>query len=270
MKLQTKGAIVNYEVTGSGDPLVLIHGAGDNLRAWYGQAPEFSKQYSVITPDIRGHGETVVTDGDYSLGASVEDVYQLIKSLGLDRVAVLGYSMGGGIVVDLTLKHPEVVRALVISNSGGGLGPQPTEEQQREREQRQKLQREALERGDMETLFQDRLANTFSPGFAERNPEAIERYRPVFMANDPKEYLKRMQAGYTASTPDYSKISCPTLIIVGEYDQFSGPDAGEAMQKLIAGSQLKVFPTGHASAIETPGEYNKAVLGFLASVKVRA
>ena len=271
MKLQTRVANLNYEITGSGDPLVLVHGAGDNMGAWYNQVPEFSKQYSVITPDVRGHGDTVVTDGDYSVDACVEDIYQLIKSLGFESAAVLGYSMGGGIVTNLTLKHPAIVRALVISNSGGGLGPPPTPEQQRQREERQKLSREALERGDMETLFKDRLANSFSPGYADNGPkDQIEKYRAVFMANDPKEYLKRTQAGGAAGSPDYSKISCPTLIIVGEYDQNSGPAAGEAMQKLISGSQLKVFRTGHASPIEVPEEYNKTVLGFLASVKTTA
>ena len=271
MKLQTRGANLNYEITGSGDPLVLVHGAGDNMGAWYNQVPEFSKQYSVITPDVRGHGDTVVTDGDYSVDACVEDMHQLIKSLGFESATVLGYSMGGGIVTNLTLKHPDVVRALIISNSGGGLGPPPTPEQQRQREERQKLQREALERGDMETLFQDRMVNTFSPGYADKGPkEQIEKYRAVFMANDPKEYLKRMQAGGAAGAPDFSKISCPTLIIVGEHDQNSGPEAGKAMQQLIRGSQLKVFPTGHASPIEVPEEYNKTVLGFLAGVKARA
>ena len=71
--------------------------------------------------------------------------------------------------------------------------------------------------------------------------------------------------GRPSTSPDLSKISCPTLVIGGEYD-FGGPSAAKATQEAIHGSQLKVFPTGHAPAIEVPREYNETILTFLSGV----
>lgn len=171
--------------------------------------------------------------------------------------------------MECALRHPEAVQALILSNCAGMAvaRPQPTEEEQRQMEERRRAQMEALEKGGMEGTFQERLAQVFPPGFPERHPAVVERYRAVYTANSAQEYLKRMRLGFgRTQPPDLSKITCPTFVIVGEHDAWSGAEAGRAMQQAIKGSKLRVFPTGHASALEMPQEYNAAVLEFLAGV----
>ena len=125
---------------------------------------------------------------------------------------------------------------------------------------------ETIKKEGMEAVTKDRLSLIFSPGFAEKNPDTVERYKSVLLQNKPEGYLRVIQRmGRFSVSSDLSKITCPTLVIGGEYD-FGGPTAVKTTQEAIRGSQLKVFPTGHVPAIEVPREYNETVLTFLAGV----
>ena len=262
MEIEANGISINYEITGSGDCLVLIHGAGDNLNAWYNQVPVFSQGYRVLTYDVRGHGQTELAEGDYSLDIWADDLYALLKALSIDRANILGFSMGGGIAATLAIKHPEVVKTLVLSNSGApGL---MSEEDTKRMTERRQAQMEAFEKEGMLGIFKFRRTTTFSPGFADKNPDVMERYKAILLQNRPEGYRKVMESMGRRGPIDFSKIACPTLIIVGEHDASTGPEAGKALQKLIPGSEVKIFPTGHAAAIEQPEDYNKTVLSFLA------
>jgi pimeloyl-ACP methyl ester carboxylesterase len=90
MKITANGTSMNYQIAGDGDWLVLIHGAGDNLQAWYNQVPAFSKQYKVLTYDTRGHGQTDVTEREYTTGTWADDLHALLIALGVRRASVLG------------------------------------------------------------------------------------------------------------------------------------------------------------------------------------
>ena len=84
----------------------------------------------------------------------------------------------------------------------------------------------------------------FSPGFAEKNPDTVERYKSVFLQNKQEKYLRMMQSiEHFSVSSDPSKITCPTLVIYGEYD-FGGQKYAKATQEAIPGSKLKYFPRG--------------------------
>ena len=265
MKIKANGISMNYEIAGSGDCLVLIHGAGDNLNAWYNQVPVFSKDYLVLTYDVRGHGQTELTGEDYSTDLWADDLYALLRVLNIDQACVLGYSMGGSIAATLAIKHPEAVRALILSNSGGA--GVMSEEAMRQMAERRQAQMEAFEKEGMLGIFKMRTTTTFSPGFAEKHPDVMEKYKAILQQNRPEGYRKVMESMARRGPVDFTKIACPTLIIAGEYDVFSGPEAGKAVQSMIPGAELRVFPTGHAAAMEQPEDYNQTVLSFLAKVK---
>jgi 3-oxoadipate enol-lactonase len=263
MEIKANGISINYELTGSGKYFTLIHGAGDNLNAWYNQVPEFSRHYSVLTYDVRGHGKTEFPEGELTTETWIEDLYGLLKALGIDETILLGYSMGGSIALGFTIAHPEMVRALILSNSGIGRRNM-SEEDMKNMQARRKNQLEALEKDGMEAEFRERVTGMFSPGFMDNHPETARRYREILLQTDPKKYLRVMgRMGPPASPPDTSKITCPTLIIAGELDFVGGADMAKASQAAIKDSKIKVFPTAHASAIEVPDEYNKTVLNFL-------
>ena len=265
MRIKANGISMNYEITGSGKWLTLVHGAGDNLGAWWNQVPVFSRSYQVLTYDVRGYGQTETPSGDYSTDILIEDLYQLLKALGIDETYLMGYSMGGRVAVGLTMQHPEMVKALIIANSGFAPMERSEEEMQamaKLREQRMKI----VEEQGLEPVMNESMAMVFSTGWPEKNPEVFEQYRKIRLTNDPKAYLVAMKAMvWGAQPPDVSKLSCPALVIGGESDGLMGAESARATQELIPGSQLKVMATGHAAAIEKPEEFNSTVLGFLAS-----
>lgn len=239
-------------------------GQADNLNAWFNQVPAFSQHYRVLTYDVRGHGQTELPEGELTTELWVDDLYAILKALNISETFLLGHSMGGAIARQFTLTHPEMVKALVLSNSGGAA--RLSEEDARQLEARRQAQIEAIKKEGMEAVIKDRFSLIFSPGFAEKNPETAERYKSVFLQNKPEGYLRVMQRkGRFSVSSDLSKITCPTLVIGGEYD-FGGSATAKTTQEAIRGSQLKVFPTRHAPAIEIPREYNETVLTFLAGV----
>ncbi len=267
MKIKANGISMNYELSGSGRCFTLIHGAGDNLNAWYNQVPAFSRRYRVLTYDVRGLGQTELPEGELTTELWVEDLYALLKALNISEAILLGFSMGGAIALGFTVAHPEMVRALILSNSGGGA--RRSEEEMRQMAAQRQAQMEAIKKEGMEAEFKARVGSMFSPGFAEKNPKTVARYREIMLQNNPQGYLRVMQRmGRPATPPDLSKITCPTLIIAGEHDLYGGPEAARATQKDIRSSQLKVFPTGHPAFLEQPEAYNEAVLRFLAGVRL--
>jgi len=262
MKIKANGISMNYELSGSGRCFTLIHGAGDNLNAWYNQVPVFSQHYRVLTYDVRGHGQTELPEAELSTELWVEDLRALLEALNISETILLGYSMGGAIALEFALTHPEIVTALILSNTGGATIR--SEEEMREMDARREAMVADIKKEGMEAVVKDRLNRTFAPGFVEKNPYFVEPYRAMLLQNDPEGYLRVLgRMGRPPAPQDLSKIACPTLIIAGEHDPFSGAEAGRVTQEAISGSQLAIFPTGHPTALEMPREYNETVLKFL-------
>jgi pimeloyl-ACP methyl ester carboxylesterase len=267
MRIKANGISMNYEVTGSGKWLTLVHGAGDNLGAWWNQVPVFSRSYRVLTYDVRGYGQTETPPENYSTDILIEDLHGLLKALGINETYLMGYSMGGRVAIGLTLKYPKMIKALIVANSPLGSMPQRSEEQLQEmakmREQRMKI----VEEQGLAPIMDESMAMVFSAGWPEKNREVFEQYKNIRLTNNPKSYVVAMRSMTMGGpAPDVSSIHCPTLIIGGESDGLMGADSARAGQALIPGSKLKVMPTGHASYIEQPEEFNTAVLGFLAGL----
>ena len=266
MKIKANGISMNYEITGSGKCFTLVHGAGDNLGMWWNQVPIFSRNYRLLTYDVRGYGQTETPPDGYSIAILVEDLYQLLTALRINETYLMGYSMGGRIAVGLSISHPEIVKALVVANSPLAplqRSPEQMKEMARQREQRMK----ASEGKNPQSAMEDFTTMVFSPGWPEKHRGIIEKYQKIRLTNDPKASQIAMRAMVlNEAIPDVSAIKCPTLIIGGEHDSLMGVDIIKAGKSLIPHSQLIFMPTGHAAAIEMPDEFNKYVMEFLAKV----
>lgn len=264
MEIRVNGIIMNYEIGGKGEILILIHGAGDNLNMWYKQVPVFSKSYTVITYDIRGHGGTETSKAEYSIELFAEDLYQFMKAIKVESAHFLGYSMGGRIALNLAIDHPEIVKALILTNSPAGLIPPSPEAVERRR-----VWLELLEKRDIKAVAEMMTTNAFSPGFKDSNPTMFDNYKDIKLQNKPDCFAQVIRAiGKLTPPPDLRKVKCPVLIIVGENDAIAGVDQGNMTQKAIFGSKLVIFPTGHATAIELPDRFNSVVMDFLSAVKI--
>lgn len=266
VKIKANGMMMNCEVVGEGECLVLIHGFTDNLNMWASQVAEFSETCKVVTLDVRGHGQTETPSDDLSMDLFAEDIHGLLEALKIEKACVLGYSMGGRIGLQFALTYPEKVSGLVFANSGiAGIGYQMPEEQLKEMMIRREQMMELYQSKDIERIADSMAERSMTPGMRENNPELFKKYKAIKLQNNPEHYLAIMQAmgASAASPPDLSQIKCPTLIIAGDQDLFMSMDVTLFMAKTIPRALMKVFPTGHASAMEVPKEFNQTVLDFM-------
>ncbi|HET8617546.1 MAG TPA: alpha/beta fold hydrolase [Acidimicrobiales bacterium] len=113
------GHDVSYRMSGEGPTVVLIHGIAGSSTTWRAVMPALAEHYTVIAPDLLGHGQSAKPRGDYSLGAYASGVRDLLAVLGQERVTVVGHSLGGGVAMQFAYQFPERIERLVLVASGG-------------------------------------------------------------------------------------------------------------------------------------------------------
>jgi pimeloyl-ACP methyl ester carboxylesterase len=118
-QIELHGHCVNYRIAGDGPLLVLVHGITSTSQCWRDVMPWLSDRYTVLAPDLLGHGESAKPRGDYSLGAYASGIRDLLAALGYERATFLGHSLGGGVAMQLAYQFPEWCERLVLVSSGG-------------------------------------------------------------------------------------------------------------------------------------------------------
>jgi len=108
-----------YRLMGDGPPLLLLHGIGDSSKSWRPLLPRLAERYTVIAPDLLGHGQSDKPRADYSVAAYANGMRDLLEVLGIDRATVVGHSLGGGVAAQLTYQYPDRVERLVLVATGG-------------------------------------------------------------------------------------------------------------------------------------------------------
>ena len=118
-QVELHGHRVIYRVAGSGPPVVLIHGMVNSSRHWESVALRLADDYTVIAPDLIGHGDSATPRGDYSLGAHAAGIRDLLAAIGVDRATIVGHSLGGGVAMQFFYQFPQRTERLVLVSSGG-------------------------------------------------------------------------------------------------------------------------------------------------------
>src|SRR3954447_23250585 len=118
-EIDLHGHQVVYRIAGSGPPVVLIHGMVNSSRHWQAVAARLAERYTVIAPDLVGHGDSATPRGDYSLGAHAAVIRDLLSALGIERATMVGHSLGGGVAMVFFWQFPERVERLALISSGG-------------------------------------------------------------------------------------------------------------------------------------------------------
>jgi pimeloyl-ACP methyl ester carboxylesterase len=252
-RARINGIEIDHEVGGRGPALLLSHGYSATGHMWAPQRPALEPGWRVITWDMRGHGATDSPGdpGAYGEAQTVEDMRALLTSLGVTRAVVGGLSLGGYMSLAFHRRHPEMVRALVICDSGPGYRSAEARAQWNERA-RQRAQ-------DLETRGLAVLE-----GRSPEQREAMGRHRSAQgLAHAARGMLAQEGPSVIDSLPG---IRVPTLIVVGDRDApFLAPS--EYMAKKIPGARLVTIPdAGHASNIDQPAAFNRALLEFLDSL----
>jgi pimeloyl-ACP methyl ester carboxylesterase len=263
---------VNYEVSGSGQDVLLIHGLGlSSMKTWRYQIPALAERYRVHAYDVRGFGGSNNPSNRFSVQQHAYDLHGLMRAVGLREAILVGFSMGGWIAQQFALDHPECVRALILSCTTSGLRPEGAMKFV-ERANR-------VEQLGMEALVDEQIRNTFDPKTLSSNSELITFYRDNFLderENAPRSYAAMFRALSAPNlTPQLARIQCPTLVMCGEADQGitrgrTPTDAAEILHHGIRDSVLSVIPDGgHYAHLEQPAVWNEIALRFLDEVATR-
>jgi pimeloyl-ACP methyl ester carboxylesterase len=118
-QVELHGHRVIYRIAGSGPPVVLIHGMVNSSRHWEDVALRLADRYTVIAPDLIGHGDSATPRGDYSLGAHAASIRDLLAVIGVDHATIVGHSLGGGVAMQFFYQFPHARTGLCSSPAGG-------------------------------------------------------------------------------------------------------------------------------------------------------
>lgn len=245
---------MKVRVSGKGYPLVLLHGFTTTSEFWREQVEEFSASYQVIRPNLPGHGiSPAPKNRNYTIDAFVEDLEQIFEHFSLGRAALVGLSMGGIIAQKFAFKNPQLLDALVlVDTKAHSVG-------------------EEVRADNVLAASDDLGIAAASQYIAERSfssaapPELVEwAKREVIQTPD---FVARAAIAsiYTSDTRDLlSRITIPTLVIVGEKDIITPPSESQLLRDGIPNSTLVVIKNaGHFSMLEQPVEFNRTLRAFL-------
>ncbi len=248
-----------FESAGEGPPVVLVHGFGMTRQMWDWQWPALAGRFQAVRYDLLGHGASDKPREAYSLARFADQTVALMDGLGIERAALVGFSLGGMIVRAVALAHPKRVTALAILNSA---------HDRTEEERAGVLMRvEQAAREGPQATVDAALTRWFTPGYGASHPEVLERVRRWILANDREVYplIYRVLAEGDAELAEaVAAIRSPTLVMTGGEDHGNSPDMARRMAALIPGARCEIVAgLRHMGLAEDPEAFNGPLVSFL-------
>ena len=251
-----------YTDTGLGQAVVLLHGYPFNRSLWTEQVAALSNSYRVVTPDLRGLGESDSTSGAATMNRMAQDVAELLNRLEISRAVVGGLSMGGYVALAFYKLFPSRVRALLLADTRAQAD---TEEGKEKRFQQAE---KALAEG-MAGIADSMLPKLLTPDTVSKRPELVKRVRDMMLKTKPEGAAGALSgmAERDDQTALLSQITCPALILVGREDPITPVPDSEKMHREIEGSRLVVIDNAaHVSNLERTEQFNEEFVQFLNSL----
>lgn len=265
------GRLVTYAEAGAGPVLLLVHGMGGGYENWREVIEPLARRYTVVAPDLPGHGASAAGSGDYSIGALAVGLRDLLLALGHDRATLVGHSLGGGIAMQLAYQFPELAERLVLVSSGG-LGPEVS----------LVLRAAALPGSELWITATARTARragaAVGRGLAavglQPTTDVAEVARGYASLAEPDRraaFLATLRSvigvrGQRIDASDrlYLAAGIPVLIIWGARDPIIPVSHAQRAHDAIAGSRLEIFDgVGHIPQLEAPARFAAALERFL-------
>jgi 3-oxoadipate enol-lactonase len=259
MRIKTRTIASACELSGvEGAPVVMMsHSLGSSMAMWNPQLPALEPRFRVLRYDTRGHGASEARPAPYTLQELAEDAVALLDALEIETVHFVGLSMGGMIGQAMALAHPARLQSLSLCSTSAFI---PEVAQPAIQERIDTAQSEGLA-----ALVDGTLARWFTAAFLKRNPPEAALIRRQFLATSLEGYIGCSEAIRRLNfLGQLSRVTLPTLIIVGEEDPGTPLSASQAIHEAVGGSQLVVIPKMlHLNNIEAPERFNQSLLEFL-------
>ncbi len=253
---QLKDVRLHYELDGDArlPVLMLCNSLGTTLDMWAPQMTALLSHFRVLRYDTRGHGQSQVTPGEYSIAQLGADAVALLDHLAIERVAFCGLSMGGMTGIWLGVNKPERVTRLVLCNTGAKIGDAAT----------WKSRIDAVRAGGMIAVTPAVLDRWFTARYQRLSPHEIDQVRSILLATNVDGYVANCAAVRDMDQrADLARIVTPTLVIAGTYDGSTPPELGRDIAQSIAGARYVELDAAHLSNWEQAGAFTSAALSFL-------
>jgi pimeloyl-ACP methyl ester carboxylesterase len=270
------GHRVAYRMTGSGPPIVLIHGITASSRIWEEVGPRLARHHTVLAPDLLGHGETAKPRGDYSMGAFASGIRDLILSLDLGPATIVGHSLGGGVAMQFAYQFPERTQRLALISSGG-LG----------RRVHSFLRAATLPGSELvlpllagrQVLGAGRaVGRALGRVGLQLGNDALEMARGHASLGDAESraaFVHTLRAsvdagGQRVQAVDrlYLAAELPLLILWGARDRIIPPGHGRRAHKMVSGSRFELFEAaGHFPFLDEPERFVATLEDWIATTE---
>jgi 3-oxoadipate enol-lactonase len=257
MKAQVNGISLVYNDQGTGFPIVFLHAFPLNRTMWAPQEA-LSRQFRIITIDLRGHGESDAPLWHYTLDQAADDVRVLLDHLAIRQAVFVGLSMGGYILFACYRKYPARMKGLVLADT------RAQADTPEGKDGRFQMAQTAYKKG-ASSIADIMIPKLLSPATIQTRLEIVKSVRSMIEGNQISGIAGDLMA--MAERPDsvplLKQIACPTQIIVGELDQATPPSDARLMAEQIPGAQLAIIPNAaHLSNLEQPEEFNQIIVSF--------
>jgi 3-oxoadipate enol-lactonase len=247
-----------YRVSGRGNSIVFCHALATRQDLWERQRAALSRKFSIVSFDLRGHGESPPPgNGDYSFESQADDVAALMDHLNISRAALVGISVGGEVAQLAAARHPHRFDRLILSSTACHTEPA--------RASTWESRIQEAERLGMSGIASATAFRWFSESFASANPEVIEWCRQRVASTNLDSYVGLARVIQVMDLrPMLGSIACPTMILCGDQDHNTGPKTAQVLARLIPKAQLAIFEgSGHFPNIEAAEHFNRAVEEFV-------
>jgi 3-oxoadipate enol-lactonase len=256
------GAKLYFEARGEGPAVVFIHAGVSDHRMWDPQFDAFSAKFKVVRYDLRGFGKSAMPDEPY---ANRDDLFAVLRHLGIHQTVLVGCSMGGATAIDFTLEHPEMVTALVPVGSGvsGWNDWSP------ESAQSWSAAMNLMKKGDLDGAFElsarywidgpAREASLVDPRYRARARQLYKENFSLKLWQNPEKVLD------PPAIKRLGEIKCPTMAVIGDSDAQDLRKLAQQIAKETPGATMATIENAaHLPSLEHPAQFNRLLEGFLA------
>jgi 3-oxoadipate enol-lactonase len=257
-EMDIRGIKLAYDDLGKGDVILLIHGQPFNRSMWNYQLDILSRDHRLIIPDLRGYGDSGITERMVLLDELALDLIHLLNVLNINKVHVIGLSMGGQVALELLALRPGLFRSIVLADT------EARAEDEVGYQNRLTLSKKILDDG-MEKFTTERINQFLCRSTFAHKPAIVEHVRKMMVTTNAKgaSAVQRGRAERLDYTPLLEKIDFPALIIVGDQDEFTPVASAAYMHKRIKNSKLAIIADcGHISNMENTDDFNGHLTAF--------